>query len=57
MSVGKKIAHKVEATTGSVKKVFGRLTGNTRLRAEGRVGQIKGNTKLAADNVTDAFGH
>lgn len=57
MSVGKKFAHKVEAAKGSVKKVFGRATGNTRLRAKGRVEQFKGNTKQAGDNVKDAFKH
>lgn len=57
MSFGKKIAHKVEAATGRAKKVLGRVTGNTRLRAEGRMGQIKGDAKQAGDNITDAFGH
>ena len=42
MSVGKKIAHKAEATKGAVKKFFGRATGNTRLRTEGRLDQAKG---------------
>ena len=57
MSVGKKFAHKVEAARGSVKKVVGRATGNTRLRAEGRAGQVKGNTKQAGDKIKDAFKH
>ncbi|MGV0812783.1 CsbD family protein [Mycolicibacterium boenickei] len=55
--MGKKVAHKAEAITGSVKKVFGRATGNPRLRAEGRAGQVKGNTKQAGDKVKDAFKH
>ncbi len=55
MSVGKKIAHKVEAAKGLTKKLFGRVTGNTRLRNEGRVGQAKGKTKQAVDNIKDAF--
>jgi uncharacterized protein YjbJ (UPF0337 family) len=45
MSIGKKIAHKAEAAKGTAKKLFGRSTGNTRLRGEGRVDQAKGNTK------------
>ncbi|ODR25538.1 MULTISPECIES: CsbD family protein [Mycolicibacterium] len=57
MRVVEKIAHKFEATKGSVKKVFGRATGNTGLRAEGRVGQVKGNTRQAGDKLKDAFKH
>ncbi len=57
MSIGKKIAHKAEAAKGSVKKIIGRATGNTRLRTEGRVDQIKGNTKQAGDKLKDAFKH
>jgi uncharacterized protein YjbJ (UPF0337 family) len=57
MSIGKKIAHKAQAAKGTAKKIFGRATGNTRLRTEGRVDQFKGNTKQAGDNVKDAFKH
>ena len=47
MSIGKKIGHKAQAAKGAAKKFFGRATGNTRLRTEGRVDQFKGNTKQA----------
>jgi uncharacterized protein YjbJ (UPF0337 family) len=57
MSIGKTIAHKAEAAKGTTKKIFGRATGNTRLRVEGRVDQFKGNTKQAGDKVKDAFKH
>jgi uncharacterized protein YjbJ (UPF0337 family) len=57
MSIGKKIANKAEAAKGTAKKIFGRATGNTRLRTEGRVDQFKGNTKQAGENVKDAFRH
>ena len=57
MSISKKIAHKAEAAKGTAKKIFGRATGNTRLRTAGRVDQFKGNTKQAGDNVKDAFTH
>ncbi|QRY49882.1 CsbD family protein [Mycolicibacterium septicum] len=57
MSIGKKVAHKAEAAMGGAKKAFGRMTGNTRLRAEGRADQIKGNTKQAGDKLKDAFKH
>jgi uncharacterized protein YjbJ (UPF0337 family) len=57
MSIGKKIAHKAEAAKGAIKKIIGRATGNTRLRTEGRVDQIKGNTKQAGAKLKDAVKH
>ena len=57
MSIGKMIAHKAEAAKGPDRKYFGRATGNTRLRTEGRVDQFKGNTKQAGAKVKDAFKH
>lgn len=57
MSIGRKIAHKAQAARGAAKKHFGRATGNTRLRTEGRADQIKGNAKQAGDKVKDAFKH
>ena len=57
MSIGKKLAHKAQAARGATKKYFGRATGNTRLRTEGRVDQFKGNAKQAGDNVYDASKH
>jgi hypothetical protein len=40
--------------TGS-KKYFGRATGNTRLRTEGRVEQAMGNTKQVGDKAKGIF--
>jgi uncharacterized protein YjbJ (UPF0337 family) len=57
MSIAKKIAHKAEAVKGSAKKDAGRVTGNRRLRAEGRSDQAKGNTKQAGAKIKDAFKH
>jgi uncharacterized protein YjbJ (UPF0337 family) len=57
MSIGKKLSHKAEAAKGATKKFFGRVTGNTRLRTEGRLDQFKGNTKQAGAKVKDAFKH
>jgi uncharacterized protein YjbJ (UPF0337 family) len=57
MSIGKKIAHNAEAAKGTAKKLFGRATGNTRLRSEGRVDQATGNTKQAGAKMKDAFKH
>jgi uncharacterized protein YjbJ (UPF0337 family) len=36
-------------------KYFGRATGNTRLRIEGRADQFTGNTRQAGAKVNDAF--
>jgi uncharacterized protein YjbJ (UPF0337 family) len=57
MSISKKIAHKTEAVKGTFKKTAGRLTGNRRLRAEGRADQAKGNLKQAGAKVKDAVKH
>ncbi|MFF2411287.1 CsbD family protein [Streptomyces sp. NPDC058092] len=56
MSIAKKIAHKAEAVKGSSKKAAGRGTGS-RLQAEGRGDQIKGNIKQAGAKIKDAFKH
>ena len=42
---------------GSAKKTVGRVTGNRRLRAEGRGDQAKGNLKQAGAKVKDAVKH
>jgi uncharacterized protein YjbJ (UPF0337 family) len=57
MSVGRKIANKAEATKGAAKKFFGRATGNTRLRTEGRADQANGNVRQAGAKLRDAFRH
>lgn len=57
MTIANKVAHRLEAAKGSVKKRLGRATGDSRLRAEGRTDQAFGRVKLAGDNVSDAFKH
>jgi uncharacterized protein YjbJ (UPF0337 family) len=57
MSTAKKISHKAEAVKGSAKRTVGRLTGNRRLRAEGRNDRFKGNMKQAGAKVKDAVKH
>ncbi|HLQ55212.1 MAG TPA: CsbD family protein [Streptosporangiaceae bacterium] len=54
MSIARKFAHQAEAVKGSVKQAIGRLTGNRRLRAEGRLDKFKGNTKQTWAKVKDA---
>jgi uncharacterized protein YjbJ (UPF0337 family) len=55
MSIFKKLAHKAEAVKGGAKKAAGRATGNSRLKAEGRGDQVKGDTKMAWAKIKDAF--
>ncbi|MGK8504031.1 CsbD family protein [Nocardia asiatica] len=50
-----RLAHQVQATRGSMKKFLGKATGNSRLEAEGRRDQARGNVKRAADKLRDAF--
>jgi uncharacterized protein YjbJ (UPF0337 family) len=57
MTIAKKLAHKAEAAKGATKKYFGRATGNTRLRTEGRTDQAKGNAKQAGAKAKDVFKH
>jgi uncharacterized protein YjbJ (UPF0337 family) len=55
MSIFKKLAHKAEAVKGGSKKAAGRATGSSRLKAEGRGDQVKGDTKMAGAKIKDAF--
>jgi uncharacterized protein YjbJ (UPF0337 family) len=57
MSIAKKIAHKAEAVKGGAKKAAGRVTGSSRLKAEGRGDKAKGNLKMAGAKVKDAVKH
>ncbi len=57
MSILKKIRHKARTAKGTAKKGSGRLTGNRRLKAEGRTDETTGNVELAADKISDAFKH
>jgi len=55
MSIGRKLTHKADAIKGATKKYYGRATGNTRLRTEGRADQAKANTKQVGAKVKDAL--
>lgn len=57
MNVAKKSSHTAESAKGRTKRFLGRLTGNRRLRAEGRGDQVKGDTKQAGAKIKDAFKH
>jgi uncharacterized protein YjbJ (UPF0337 family) len=57
VSILKKMRHKIHAAKGKTKKNTGRLTGNRRLKTEGRTDQVTGEVKQAGDKVGDAFKH
>jgi len=57
MSILKKIRHKARTARGKTKKNTGRITGNRRLKAEGRTGQVTGEAGQATDKIKDAFKH
>jgi uncharacterized protein YjbJ (UPF0337 family) len=40
---------------GKMKEAAGKLSGNDKLRAEGRADQTKGNLKQAGEKLKDAF--
>jgi uncharacterized protein YjbJ (UPF0337 family) len=44
----------IDKAVGRIKEALGALTGNKRLKDEGRVDQAKGSVKSAVDNVADA---
>ena len=56
-NVAKKSSHTAEAFKGRTNSFLGRLTGNRRLRAEGRGDQVKGDTEQAGAKIKDAFKH
>jgi uncharacterized protein YjbJ (UPF0337 family) len=49
-------SHWAEAVKGSVMKIAGRVTGNRRMRAEGRRNRAKGNIKQYGAKIKDVFG-
>jgi uncharacterized protein YjbJ (UPF0337 family) len=54
MSIGKQLSHRAQAARGTAKKLVGRATGNTRLQTEGRIDELTGKVKKAADRATRA---
>jgi uncharacterized protein YjbJ (UPF0337 family) len=55
MTISKTITHQAEATRGAAKRMFGRATGNSRLRVEGRMEQAKANAKQSGAKLKDVF--
>jgi uncharacterized protein YjbJ (UPF0337 family) len=57
VSITKSIRHKIQTAKGNAQKIAGRVTGNRRLKAEGRTGQARGGVMQAADRLKGAFKH
>ena len=55
MSADKKTRAKAEQAKGKVKEALGRMTGNERLTAEGRIDQVKGETREEKEKANEAF--
>ena len=55
MSLTKKIKDKQQVLRGRITQGFGRSTGNTRLKAEGRTNRVAGNLKQLGEKAKDAL--
>ena len=54
MTASKKARHTVDRLTGRVKENFGEVTGNARLRNEGKADQRKARVKMTGERLKDA---
>jgi uncharacterized protein YjbJ (UPF0337 family) len=54
MSTSKKAQHTVDKLAGRVKENLGEMTGNPRLRDEGKVDQVKARLKMSGERLRDA---
>ena len=55
MATTDKAKNSAEQAKGKLKEAAGAITGNDKLRAEGKADQTKGNLKQAGEKVKDAF--
>jgi uncharacterized protein YjbJ (UPF0337 family) len=54
MALGKKAKAKAQVIKGKAKKNAGKATGNRRLQAKGKVGELAGKLKLKGHKVKDS---
>ena len=54
MSASKKARHTAERLAGRVKENLGEVTGNPRLRNEGKVDQLKARVKMSGERLKQA---
>ena len=55
MSTSKKAKNSVDKLAGRVMENFGEITGNDRLRTEGKVDQVKARVKQTGEHLKDAL--
>jgi len=50
-----KAKNTAQQAKGKVKETVGKVSGNNKLRVEGKADQVKGNVKQAGEKLKDAF--
>ena len=55
MATTDKARNATQQAKGKLKETAGKVSGNDKLRAEGRADQVKGNLKQAGEKVKDAL--
>jgi uncharacterized protein YjbJ (UPF0337 family) len=57
MGLGKKAKDKAKIVKGKTKKHAGKATGNDRLKAKGKAGEVTGKLKLKGEKAKDRAKH
>jgi uncharacterized protein YjbJ (UPF0337 family) len=57
MGLGKKAKAKTQVIKGKTKKQVGKATGNKRLKAKGKAGEVTGKLKLKREKIKDSLKH
>ncbi len=55
MTTTDKAKNSAQQARGKLKETVGKVSGNNKLRAEGKADQVKGNVKQAGEKLKDAF--
>jgi len=50
-----KVKNTAQVSKGKVKESAGKMTGNAKLKHDGKLDQVKGNVKQSGEKVKDAF--
>ena len=55
MATTDKARNTAQQAKGKLKETVGKVSGNNKLRTEGKADQVKGNVKQAGEKLKDAF--
>lgn len=55
MSLSDKVRNKAQELRGRIKRNAGEVSGDRRLRSDGRADEVKGNLKQVGEKVKDVF--